>query len=173
DVGNVKFVEAHQAKPPGDAGSDREQRVFLARERLELFVYAAHEHVGVHPRLSPQRYRCVEGIHQKALSRSHGPPEVNAARRRRGLQPTQQRLARLLESDELIVQALPPLERRPLRAVEHEAATDELRLEMPENGAAIGSDWRGVIHVASPAPSSAPPQGLGAGVPPPPPPPLP
>jgi hypothetical protein len=150
DVGNVKFVEAHQAKPPSDAGSDRQQRVFLVLERLKLFMDPAHERVEMHPRLAPQRHCRIETVHQKALAPSHATPEVHAARRRRRLEPTQQRLARLLERDELVVQELQPLKRRLLRAVEDDTATNEARLEIVKQRTVSCAAGRRIIHVASP-----------------------
>src|SRR5439155_21794987 len=125
--------------------------ILLALERLELLVHAAHEGVKMHPRLAPQGHRGVESVHQEAFSPSHAAPEVHAARRHGRTEPAKKRLARLLEGDELVVQALQARERLGLCAVEDDVAADELGLEMPDERATrSGKTGRGVIHVASP-----------------------
>src|SRR5206468_4664684 len=97
-------------------------------------------------------HRGVESVHQEAFSPSHAAPEVHAARRHGRTEPAKKRLARLLEGDELVVQALQARERLGLCAVEDDVAADELGLEMPDERATSDGKTgrRGVIHVASP-----------------------
>src|SRR5204862_164659 len=128
-------VEAHQAVAAGDASGDRGEGILLALERLELLVHAAHEGVKMHPRLAPQRRRGVESVHQEAFSPPYAAPQVHAARRHGRTEPAEKRLTRLLESDELVVQALQARERLGLCAVEDDVAADELGLEMPDERA--------------------------------------
>ena len=99
--------------------------------QTQLLVHRPHERVKVHARLAPQRHRGEERIHQETLAATDATAEIHAARRHRRLQPAaQRRPPRRLKRHELVVQALQPIERRLLRAVEHDPAPLELGREM-------------------------------------------
>ena len=105
----------------------------------------------MNPRLAPVRQGGVESVHQEALSPTDAAPEVHPARRRGRIDPAQQRSARLLEREQLVVQALQAFERTLLRGVQDDAAALELRLEMPEKRAASDGEVRvGVVHRVAP-----------------------
>ena len=136
DVGNVKFVEADQPVAAGDPRRHRRQRVFLARERLQLVVDAFHESMKVNAGLAPQRNGRIKGIHQEALAAADASPQVDAAWRQRRMEPaSQQRQPRSAEFDQLVVQALQPVEGAQLRVVEDDPAPIEFGLEVREQRA--------------------------------------
>jgi hypothetical protein len=122
DVGDVEFVEADQPVAPGGAHGHLGDRVLGALELVELAMDLAHEVVEVHAALAHQRHAQVERVHQKALAAAHGSPQVHAFRQRRlHDQALERRVAPLLVRGPLLVEALQPLDRAPLRRVRDEA----------------------------------------------------
>ena len=117
----------------GDPRRHRRQRILLARQRPQLVVDAFHEGMEMDAGLAPQRHRRIEGIHQEALAAADASPQVDAARRHRRIEPApQQRQSRPAEFDQLVVQALQPVEGAELRVVEDDPAPVELRLQVRE-----------------------------------------
>src|SRR5262249_38400688 len=76
NVSDVKFVEAKQARFPGDLARNDRQWVLQPLMAVKPAMYFLHEAVKVNAALAGGRCTVEETVHQKALATSYTTPQV-------------------------------------------------------------------------------------------------
>src|SRR5712692_4048764 len=129
DVGDMKFIKADQPVAPRSPGRDGIDRVLGALQLVELAVQLAHEVMKMDAALPHERHAQVERVHQEALAAPDRSPQVDALRQRRpDEQPFQRVVAPRLVGAPLLVEALQPLHRAPLRGIRYKSALRQVLL---------------------------------------------
>src|SRR5438309_1914528 len=115
DIADEKLVETEHARLRGEMRSNRDERILMALEFVQLGVHAAHETMEVQAQLRFERQRFEEQVDQKRLAAADRAVKVQALRRRRRTQTLPP--ARVLRRDQFGADAIEMRERCALRRI--------------------------------------------------------